>query len=63
MNAANEAAVAAFLEGTLSDMGIPALVQRVLDRLPGLPADSLEAIEAADHEARRCAEACLSSIS
>ncbi len=63
MNAANEAAVAAFLEGTLSYMGIPALVQRVLDRLPGLPADSLEAIEAADHEARRCAEACLSSIS
>ncbi len=63
MNAANEVAVAAFLGNTLSFMGIPALVRRVMDALPGLPGDSLEAVEAADHEARRCAEACLSSIS
>ena len=63
MNAANEIAVAAFLEGRLSYMGIPELVRRVLDTLPGLPADSLEDILAADGEARRCAEACLSFIS
>ena len=63
MNAANEVAVAAFLSGKLCYTGIPELVRRVLDRLPGLPADSLEAVEAADKEARRCAEACLSSIS
>ena len=63
MNAANEVAVAAFLENKLSFTGIPALVRRVMDALPGLPGDSLEAVEAADHEARRCAEACLSSIS
>ena len=63
MNAANEIAVAAFLAGRLSYMGIPELVRRVLDTLPGLPADSLEDILAADGEARRCAEACLSSIS
>ena len=63
MNAANEVAVAAFLNNKLSFMGIPALVRRVMDALPGLPGDSLEAVEAADHEARRCAEACLSSIS
>ena len=63
MNAANEVAVAAFLGNQLSFTGIPALVRRVMDALPGLPGDSLEAVEAADHEARRCAEACLSSIS
>ena len=63
MNAANEAAVAAFLAGKLSFPGIPALVRRVMEALPGLPGDSLEAVEAADQEARRCAEACLSSIS
>ena len=63
MNAANEAAVAAFLEYRLPYLGIPELIQRVLDRLSGLPAGSLEEIEAADGEARRCAEACLSSIS
>ena len=63
MNAANEVAVAAFLGNRLSFTGIPALVRRVMDALPGLPGDSLEAVEAADHEARRCAEACLSSIS
>ena len=63
MNAANEAAVAAFLSGRLSYTGIPALVRRVMEALPGLPGDSLEAVEAADAEARRCAEACLSSIS
>ena len=63
MNAANEIAVAAFLAGRLSYMGIPELVRRVLETLPGLPADSLEDILAADGEARRCAEACLSSIS
>jgi 1-deoxy-D-xylulose-5-phosphate reductoisomerase len=63
MNAANEIAVAAFLDRRLSYMGIPALVERVMAALPGLPGDSLEAVEAADSEARRCAEACLSSIS
>ena len=63
MNAANEVAVAAFLGNRLSFTGIAALVRRVMDALPGLPGDSLEAVEAADHEARRCAEACLSSIS
>ena len=63
MNAANEVAVAAFLGNQLSFTGIPALVRRVMDALPGLPGDSLEAVEAADHEARRYAESCLSSIS
>ena len=63
MNAANEIAVAAFLGNKLSFTGIPALVRRVMETLPGLPGDSLEAVEAADLEARRCAEACLSSIS
>ena len=63
MNAANEIAVAAFLDRRLSYTGIPELVRRVMEALPGLPGDSLEAVEAADNEARRCAQTCLSSIS
>ena len=63
MNAANETAVAAFLRGGLPFMGIPALVRRTLDALTGLPGDSLEAVEAADGEARRYAQQCLSCIS
>ena len=62
MNAANEIAVAAFLDRRLSYTGIPELVRRVMEALPGLPGDSLEAVEAADNEARRCAQTCLSSI-
>jgi 1-deoxy-D-xylulose-5-phosphate reductoisomerase len=65
LNAANETAVAAFLEGRLPFMGIPALVERCLSeyeagrfgsRLPDAAPESLEAVMALDEETRARAE-------
>jgi 1-deoxy-D-xylulose-5-phosphate reductoisomerase len=56
LNAANEVAVAAFLEGRLGFTAIPALIESVLDSMPGGDAGSLEALLAADAEARALAE-------
>ncbi|MDR2678409.1 MAG: 1-deoxy-D-xylulose-5-phosphate reductoisomerase [Zoogloeaceae bacterium] len=53
LNAANEVAVAAFLEGRLSFPGIARVNAETLAALPQRRADSLEAIWAADAEARR----------
>ncbi|MDR3353265.1 MAG: 1-deoxy-D-xylulose-5-phosphate reductoisomerase [Zoogloeaceae bacterium] len=53
LNAANEVAVAAFLEGSLAFTGIPRLVAEVLAALPGMAADSLDAVQSADRLARR----------
>lgn len=55
LNAANEVAVAAFLERKLSFTGIPALIQETLNRIPSLSADSLEVVLEADAQARRTA--------
>ncbi len=57
LNAANEVAVAAFLARQLSFTGIHQLIQKTLERVPVRPADDLEAILAADAEARRVAGA------
>jgi 1-deoxy-D-xylulose-5-phosphate reductoisomerase len=54
-NAANEVAVAAFLEGRLNFGGIPRVIAEVLGELPGGPAADLEAVIAADAAARRSA--------
>jgi 1-deoxy-D-xylulose-5-phosphate reductoisomerase len=51
-NAANEVAVAAFLEGRIPFGRIPELVERALAAHVPEPADDLEAITAADHAAR-----------
>ncbi len=59
LNAANEAAVAAFLEGRLGFNAIAELVARVCDAEPVRPADDLEAILEADAQARRAAHAWL----
>ncbi|MDX1675593.1 MAG: 1-deoxy-D-xylulose-5-phosphate reductoisomerase [Longimicrobiales bacterium] len=56
-NAANEEAVAAFLDGTLGFVEIPAVIDRTLDACEVRPADSLEAVRAADAEARDRARA------
>ena len=53
LNSANEEAVAAFLQERIPFGGITRMVERALERLPGLPADSLEEIFHADQEARR----------
>jgi 1-deoxy-D-xylulose-5-phosphate reductoisomerase len=51
-NAANEAAVAAFLERKIRFGRIVELVAEALSALPVRPADSLETVLAADREAR-----------
>ncbi|MCP5277064.1 MAG: 1-deoxy-D-xylulose-5-phosphate reductoisomerase [Thiobacillus sp.] len=55
LNAANEEAVAAFLDHRLPYLGIAAILTEVLDRLAGQRADSLEDLLAADTEARAVA--------
>jgi 1-deoxy-D-xylulose-5-phosphate reductoisomerase len=55
LNAANEVAVAAFLEGALPFLGIPDVVERTLTRLDPAPAGSLDELVDADAEARRIA--------
>jgi 1-deoxy-D-xylulose-5-phosphate reductoisomerase len=55
LNAANEEAVAAFLERKIPYLAIAATLDRVLQRLADQPADSLEALSEADAAARRVA--------
>ncbi len=52
LNAANEVAVAAFLEGRIGFWDIQACNSEVLARIPAEPADNLEAVLAADRNAR-----------
>jgi len=59
LNAANEVAVSAFLQGRIAFLAIPALVEHALDTLPRANADTLDALLAADAEARRATEAAL----
>ena len=56
LNAANEVAVSAFLQGRIGFLAIPTLVEDTLAALPAAPAGSLEALLAADAQARRFAE-------
>jgi 1-deoxy-D-xylulose-5-phosphate reductoisomerase len=58
-NAANEVAVAAFLEGRLHFLGIAELVERALATVEGAPARDLDDLLEADAEARRAAEDAL----
>ena len=55
LNAANEVAVAAFLEGRLPFLGIAALIGATLDALPAAELPDLTAVFAADAQARRLA--------
>jgi 1-deoxy-D-xylulose-5-phosphate reductoisomerase len=55
-NAANEVAVAAFLEGRLPFLGIGAAVEETLGAVGGTPARDLEDLVEADAEARRLTE-------
>ncbi len=51
-NAANEIAVAGFLDGTLRFVDVPRVIERTLDTCGGGILDSLAAVRAADTEAR-----------
>ncbi len=59
LNAANEVAVEAFLEGRIGFLDIPCVVEGALEALPAAPAASLEALREADAQARRLARAAL----
>lgn len=60
VNAANEIAVSAFLDGQIRFTAIATVVATALEQHATLPADSLEVIEHADHEARLSATATIS---
>lgn len=62
LNAANEAAVRAFLDGRIPFLGICELVAEALGRIEPAPADDLEAVLAADAEARRVVAARIPRI-
>lgn len=55
LNAANEVAVEAFIEGRLRFNGIPAVIEKTLGGHTNGPADTLEAVHEADGWARRTA--------
>ncbi len=55
LNAADEIAVAAFLERKLPFLGIAAVIERVLDRMPRTAMTSIDDVLGADLEARRLA--------
>jgi 1-deoxy-D-xylulose-5-phosphate reductoisomerase len=61
MNAANEVAVHAFLTGRLDFLGIPAVIEEALDRLPVAPVRAFESLYDADREARAVAAELVAS--
>jgi 1-deoxy-D-xylulose-5-phosphate reductoisomerase len=56
LNAADEVAVAAFLDGKIGFTAIPAAIERVLDAMPALEPTHFEDLFAVDAEARRRTE-------
>ena len=63
LNAADEIAVAAFLERRLPFPGIPAVIERVLEKIPVEPMHSIDDVLAADAEARRLASEAVAALS
>ncbi len=59
LNAANEVAVAAFLEGQMRFDQIPGLIARVMDALSPEPGDTLAGVLEADARSRACAAALI----
>ena len=62
LNAANEVAVAAFLEGGIDFLGIERVVEITLDRYEPQPMDSLQAVMRAEEWARSTAEDSLRKV-
>lgn len=63
LNAADEVAVAAFLERRLPFLGIPAVIERVLEKIPATPVRSIDDVLVADNEARRLAHEAVNAFS
>ena len=61
LNAANEIAVAAFLQGGLCFADIPVIIEKTLSAVAVAPADSFETIFTKDAEAREVARALLTT--
>jgi 1-deoxy-D-xylulose-5-phosphate reductoisomerase len=59
LNAADEVAVAAFLEGKLAFPGIAQTIERVLERMPRVHLTVMDDVLSADAEARRLAHAAI----
>ena len=59
LNAANEVAVSAFLQGRIGFLAIPELVEHTLSTLPRENTDTLEHLMAVDAQARQIAEDAL----
>ena len=55
-NAADEVAVAAFLEGKLTFLGIAEVIERTLEQIGSGPASSIDEVKAVDAEAREVAK-------
>jgi len=60
LNAADEVAVAAFLDHRLPFLGIPEVVEAVLEKTPRTKFNSIDDVLAADAEARRQAREAVS---
>ena len=62
LNAANEEAVSAFLQGRLGFLGIPDTVAATLDAMPAQPADTIETLLATDARARTYARQYIARV-
>jgi 1-deoxy-D-xylulose-5-phosphate reductoisomerase len=62
LNAANEVAVHAFLEGRLRFNGIPAVIERTLADLPVAPVRAFESLYEADRQARMVASEVVATL-
>jgi 1-deoxy-D-xylulose-5-phosphate reductoisomerase len=62
LNAADEVATAAFLEGRIGFPAIVETVAKVLQQRPARTIRSLGDVQAADAEARRAAEDCIAAV-
>jgi 1-deoxy-D-xylulose-5-phosphate reductoisomerase len=62
LNAANEVAVHAFLEGRLPFLGIAEVIERTLVELGSAPVRSFESLYDADREARACASGAIDAL-
>jgi 1-deoxy-D-xylulose-5-phosphate reductoisomerase len=62
LNAANEVAVHAFLEGRLRFVEIPEVIERTLSTLPAEPVRAFESLYEADRDARRVAGEAVAAL-
>ena len=62
LNAANEIAVHAFLEGRLRFLEIPTVIERALESLPGEPVQGFESLYQADRSAREVAAEAIAEL-